>query len=452
MIKKLVMTFLLIFSCVFFSINSVEAKTVKKTCNYTYIGTLDNNGTSGGGSASRQGGTLVLRIYDDGTQDGEGISNGTFLAEDFGGKDEKILNWGESIDGVPDIKSNNCPDYIGVKANGFARDWYGFSTENLKTEGAKLADTRVINKEIDVFKLDSLEEEEPTYECKYDFYTLTVDTNRKVIELKDNTRAHLGVNVFVADNLSEKWFSVHRESEECPPVLLCRSSKTSANYYIYMDSMDTGDMICDSGTDVCESGDCDKDQSSGCITYNAYLYCAKGTNCGHAEDVNSIEYYYHKIASSSEGTDVGDYYSKAQQQEQKLAALCQSVMAKYTYEDTCVKACVKFESDLAVLKGEYGMSIGDGGGTASCSLSERVVGWIFKIIKWIRYLVPILLILLSILDFIKAIASNSEDEMRKVGAKFVKRLIVAAIIFLLPLMLEFLLGIFNIETKDYCLK
>ena len=59
--------------------------------------------------------------------------------------------------------------------------------------------------------------------------------------------------------------------------------------------------------------------------------------------------------------------------------------------------------------------------------------------------------LYSILDFIKAIASNSEDEMRKVGSKFVKRLIVAAIIFLLPLMLEFLLGIFGIATSDYCL-
>ena len=96
------------------------------------------------------------------------------------------------------------------------------------------------------------------------------------------------------------------------------------------------------------------------------------------------------------------------------------------------------------------MGVGDGG-SGSCSLSKRVVNWLFKIIKWVRYIVPILLILLSVLDFMKAIASDSEDEMRKVGSKFVKRLIVAAIIFLLPLMLEFLLGIFGIATNDYCL-
>ena len=63
-----------------------------------------------------------------------------------------------------------------------------------------------------------------------------------------------------------------------------------------------------------------------------------------------------------------------------------------------------------------------------------------------------LLIVLSVMDFIKAVASDSEDEIRKVGSKFVKRLIVAALIFILPLLLEFLLGIFNIPINDFCLK
>lgn len=74
-----------------------------------------------------------------------------------------------------------------------------------------------------------------------------------------------------------------------------------------------------------------------------------------------------------------------------------------------------------------------------------------KIIRWIRYIVPILLIMLSIMNFIKAVASDSEDKMKKFSVKFVKRLIVAALIFLIPLILGFLLGIFGIETNDYCL-
>jgi len=61
------------------------------------------------------------------------------------------------------------------------------------------------------------------------------------------------------------------------------------------------------------------------------------------------------------------------------------------------------------------------------------------------------LILLSILDFIKSVVSDNEDEMKKVGTKFIKRLIVSVLIFILPLILEYILGIFNIGTNDYCL-
>ena len=68
-----------------------------------------------------------------------------------------------------------------------------------------------------------------------------------------------------------------------------------------------------------------------------------------------------------------------------------------------------------------------------------------------RYIVPVLLIILSVLDFIKAIAADNEDEVKKVTGKFVKRLIVAVVIFLVPLFLEFLLGIFGINTNNFCL-
>ena len=49
-----------------------------------------------------------------------------------------------------------------------------------------------------------------------------------------------------------------------------------------------------------------------------------------------------------------------------------------------------------------------------------------------------------ILDFIKAIASESDDEMKKVSARFAKRLIAAALIFIIPFILDFILRMFNI--------
>ena len=119
----------------------------------------------------------------------------------------------------------------------------------------------------------------------------------------------------------------------------------------------------------------------------------------------------------------------------------------------CVKNCVdlprlfnEWRKGTDLYEDELGKNINN-----QCRMSSRLVAWIMKIIEWIRYIVPILLIVLSVLDFIKAVASDSDDEIRKVGAKFVKRLIVAALIFVLPLLLEFLLGIFNIPIKDFCL-
>ena len=58
---------------------------------------------------------------------------------------------------------------------------------------------------------------------------------------------------------------------------------------------------------------------------------------------------------------------------------------------------------------------------------------------------------MTILDFMKAIASDNPDDMKKSGAKFIKRLIAAVLIFIVPLILEFLLGIFGIGTNNYCL-
>ena len=143
--------------------------------------------------------------------------------------------------------------------------------------------------------------------------------------------------------------------------------------------------------------------------------------------------------------------------EQKISAKCDKILKNYLYSETqkeCIKKCVDLSHILNEWKKGsdlYQEKLGQNNNN-KCRMSERLVSWLMKIIEWIRYIVPTLLIILSIIEFIKAIASDSEDEIRKAGSRFVKRLIVAALIFVLPLILEFLLGIFNIPVKDYCLK
>ena len=148
--------------------------------------------------------------------------------------------------------------------------------------------------------------------------------------------------------------------------------------------------------------------------------------------------------------------SDMQQSEKNLNSRCDNVLQNYEYSDSqkdCIKQCLNLDITLNEFKEGtdlYNYRLPDATPNA-CNFSSRLVAWIMKVVEWVRYIVPILLIILSIMDFMKAISSESDDEIRKAGARFVKRLIVAALIFVLPLLLEFLLGIFNIPINDFCL-
>lgn len=65
------------------------------------------------------------------------------------------------------------------------------------------------------------------------------------------------------------------------------------------------------------------------------------------------------------------------------------------------------------------------------------------IISLIKIVVPIILIALGSLDFAQAVFASSEDKMKKAQSKFIKRILIAVVIFLIPSVLKFLLVIAN---------
>lgn len=75
-----------------------------------------------------------------------------------------------------------------------------------------------------------------------------------------------------------------------------------------------------------------------------------------------------------------------------------------------------------------------------CGFSGKLILFIGNIIRWVKYIIPIVVIMLGILDFIKAIVADKEDEMKKAQQRFIKRLIAAALIFIIPVILEFVLN------------
>ena len=113
----------------------------------------------------------------------------------------------------------------------------------------------------------------------------------------------------------------------------------------------------------------------------------------------------------------------------KLEEKCEALRATSTYTDKSgiPKACQK-----AIVKKE------------------------FRIIRIVRYGLPAIVIILSILDYIKALSSEDEGEMKKVNKRFMIRIIAVALLFIIPFILDFILKIFNIpglsSTNPFCAK
>lgn len=82
--------------------------------------------------------------------------------------------------------------------------------------------------------------------------------------------------------------------------------------------------------------------------------------------------------------------------------------------------------------------------------STKTYAYIKDFFFLVQIIVPILLLIFGSLDFIKAVAAQNDDAMKKCQSSFVKRLIIAVVIFLMPavlnLLFSFLTNAFEITT------
>ena len=102
----------------------------------------------------------------------------------------------------------------------------------------------------------------------------------------------------------------------------------------------------------------------------------------------------------------------------------------------CINSCINAKNDIDALKEKYDIYVEDKG---QCGFSGRLLSFFSNILRWIKYILPVLTIVLSILDFVKAMGADKEDEMKKSQQRFIRRIIAAALLFIVPLILEFIL-------------
>lgn len=104
------------------------------------------------------------------------------------------------------------------------------------------------------------------------------------------------------------------------------------------------------------------------------------------------------------------------------------------------KTIEDIKNDYISLAGNNGISI-----VIDCEtlLGQDLIDKINSYLDIIKIAIPIILIGFGIFDFAKATFSGSEDEMKKAQQDFIKRLVIAILIFLTPAIVNFILNIAN---------
>lgn len=82
---------------------------------------------------------------------------------------------------------------------------------------------------------------------------------------------------------------------------------------------------------------------------------------------------------------------------------------------------------------------------------EDSVAWLLQqILNYIKILGPILVVVLSSLDFAKVIIQSDDEAMAKAQKKLIYRLILAAALFFIPTLVMVLLNLFGITSDPTC--
>ena len=123
------------------------------------------------------------------------------------------------------------------------------------------------------------------------------------------------------------------------------------------------------------------------------------------------------------------------------------IMALFSFKLNASASTLNIETDVATAEihsfADYGGFLGDDEDDPEQPI--YYVNWVIEIIK---YAAIMCLLGFSIADFFKAIVSNDKDALKKAGSTTVKRFIYCVIIFFLPIIIDFVLDLFQISETD----
>lgn len=152
-------------------------------------------------------------------------------------------------------------------------------------------------------------------------------------------------------------------------------------------------------------------------------------------------YYNENCKKNNKNSKCKEVMTSFNSNETMLSNFCKNIINKRDYGSACMQECLDLNATL------YKLTREDKSG--ACHLSDQIIAFIYNILKWVKYIAPVLVIILGILDFVKALAAQDDDAMKKAQGKFVKRMIAAVLLFLLPLIIDYVLSVFHL-VNDSC--
>ena len=83
-------------------------------------------------------------------------------------------------------------------------------------------------------------------------------------------------------------------------------------------------------------------------------------------------------------------------------------------------------------------------------LGPNTQNWLNWLFRTIQIAGPIIALLLSMIDFVNAVISSEDGAMKKAWGKFIRRMIAAVLLIILPVIIELILEVTNVISSEEC--
>ena len=123
-----------------------------------------------------------------------------------------------------------------------------------------------------------------------------------------------------------------------------------------------------------------------------------------------------------------------------------------------LKNAEKYETNIVVNEGF--LYTGNLVQIADCSGQNAVLGnvndpdsvaWLLqKLLDYARLIGPFIVLIMSSLDYLKAVLNSDDDSLKKANKKLVTRLMLIVAVFLLPTLVSVLLNVLGFTSHEVC--